>query len=234
MKPKVIISGGSAGIGREIALHLTSSHEVHTFARNAVRDKRDDPRGSAIHHLEGIDVRQTENFESLDLGQFDCLVNNVGIAYDGILATQSVESIHEIISVNLTSLAILTKLYLRSRLAIRKPGVIVNVSSIISTRGYSGLAVYSATKAGIDGLTRSLAREMGAKKFRVNSVLPGYVATDLSRNLNEEQRRQITRRTPLGRLAEPDDIAPVVAFLLSEDARFITGQCLVVDGGLTC
>lgn len=233
MKPKVIISGGSAGIGREIALHLTNSHEVHTFARNAIRDKLDDPRGATINHLEGIDVRQTEIFESLDLGQFDCLVNNVGIAYDGILATQSVESIHEVISVNLTSLAILTKLYLRSRLAVRKPGVIVNVSSIISIRGYSGLAVYSATKAGIDGLTRSLAREMGPKKFRVNSVLPGYVATDLSRNLTEDQRRQIIRRTPLGRLAEPEDIASVVAFLLSDQARFMTGQCIVVDGGLT-
>jgi len=110
----------------------------------------------------------------------------------------------------------------------------VNVSSIVGLRGFTGTAAYAASKAGLDGVTRALAREVGRRGITVNSVAPGYIATELSRSLTEEQREQIVRRTPLGELARPDDVADCVRFLLSNSARCITGQTIVVDGGLSC
>ena len=113
-------------------------------------------------------------------------------------------------------------------------GCIVNISSVHALRGHSGVAVYSATKAALDGLTRSLARELGPRRIRVNSVAPGYFDSDMTRKMADEQRKRIARRTPLGRLARIDEIANVVYFLTSDEASFITGQTLVVDGGITC
>jgi 3-oxoacyl-[acyl-carrier protein] reductase len=167
------------------------------------------------------------------LAECDALVNNVGIAYDGILAMQSLQSIEEIVQVNLVSLLYLTKLYVRERLAVSQPGNVVTIGSIVAIRGYRGLAAYSASKGALSSMTRALAREMGAKGFRFNTVLPGFIETDMSRSLSGEQRKQIIRRTPLGRLAKVDDVVPIVRFLLSEDSRFITGQEIIVDGGIT-
>ena len=112
-------------------------------------------------------------------------------------------------------------------------GSIVNISSIVGLRGYSGLSAYAATKGGIDAMTRALARELGERQIRVNSIAPGYLETEMTHGLDERQKDQIVRRTPLGRLGRPEDVAGVVRFLLSDQARFITGQTLVVDGGIT-
>jgi 3-oxoacyl-[acyl-carrier protein] reductase len=109
----------------------------------------------------------------------------------------------------------------------------VNISSIIALRGYTGLAAYSASKAGMDGLTRALAREVGRRQITVNSVNPGYLETEMSTSLEQQQRQQIIRRTPLGRLGRVEDIVPLVQFLLSAEAAFITGQSIVVDGGVS-
>jgi 3-oxoacyl-[acyl-carrier protein] reductase len=113
-------------------------------------------------------------------------------------------------------------------------GCIVNISSVNAIRGHSGVAVYSATKAALDGMTRSLARELGPRKIRVNSVAPGYFDSDMVSDMTEEQKQRIARRTPLGRLARIDEVASAVHFLTSDQASFITGQTLVVDGGITC
>ena len=113
-------------------------------------------------------------------------------------------------------------------------GRIINISSIVGLSGYRGLSVYSATKAALDGFTRSLARELGSRNITVNSVAPGYLTTEMTETLADRQARQIIGRTPLGRLGDPAEVADLVKFLASEQAAFITGQVIVIDGGITC
>ncbi|HYD70519.1 SDR family NAD(P)-dependent oxidoreductase [Azospirillum sp.] len=161
------------------------------------------------------------------------LVNNAGIAREGILATFPDAETAAVIQTNLVGAIQTARTVLRHLLRQGGAGRIVNISSIIGLRGYTGLAAYSASKAGLDGLTRALAREVGRRGITVNSVAPGYLDTEMSGTLSAEQRRQIVRRTPLGRLGTAADVEPVVRFLLSDAAAFITGQTLVVDGGIT-
>lgn len=162
------------------------------------------------------------------------LINNAGIAGEGILATFPTIDAARIIEVNLLGALYMTRAVLRQLLASKSGGRIINISSIIGSRGYTGLAAYSASKAGLDGLTRSLAREVGRRGITCNSIAPGYFLTEMSRSLSPAQRAQIINRTPLNRLGEPGDILEAVKFLLSEGASFITGQTLIIDGGITC
>jgi len=224
---KIFITGTSRGLGLSIADRLNENHDVVGCGRTMMNPP---PK---FNYLSNIDFRKPESFQNLDLSSFDVLINNVGIAFDGLLATQSENNIEDVIQVNLISTLILTKHYVRQRLANRKKGIILNISSIIGIRGYAGLVSYSASKSGLDGATRALARELGPKGFRVNSILPGYMETDMSKSLSHEQKSQIVRRTPLGRLATVDDISDTIEFFISEKARFITGQSIVIDGGIT-
>ena len=176
---------------------------------------------------------QAEGCRLLKFG-FYGLVNNAGIAKEGILATfPNVESTR-ILNVNLIAALRMARRALQVLLTRPGAGRIVNISSIIALRGYTGLAAYSASKAGLDGLTRALAREVGRREITVNSVNPGYLLTDMSASLEQQQRTQIIRRTPLGRLGTVEDVSPVVRFLLSDDAGYITGQSIAVDGGISC
>lgn len=229
----VLISGASRGLGRELAKYLVSSgYKVFTFARS---EPVDGFSNNNLIHYSNVDALSPMDSKQLTsiLPEIDVLVNNVGVAFDGLLATQGVESIEDVIATNLTSVLKLTKEFLRCRLKSKLNGTIVNVSSIIGIRGYAGLAAYSASKAGLDGMTRSIAREMGPKGFRINSVLPGYFDSSMSSGLSEAQRNQIIRRTPLGRLPETADVVPVIEFLISDSSNMITGQSIVVDGGIT-
>jgi 3-oxoacyl-[acyl-carrier protein] reductase len=164
--------------------------------------------------------------------RIDALINNAGIARDGVLALANVDQIDQMLDINLRASLILAKECARLML-LQKTGHIINITSIIAARGFSGLAAYAATKAGLSGMTRALARELGSHGIRVNAIAPGYLETDMSHALSDSQRAQIIRRTPLGRLGTPEDIAPWVEFLLSTESGFMTGQVLTIDGGAT-
>jgi len=161
------------------------------------------------------------------------LVNNAAVAREGVLATFPNVETERIIGVNLIGSIRMCRLALRHMLEHDTPARILNISSIIGSRGYTGLAAYSASKAGLDGLTRALAREVGRRNITVNSVAPGYLETDMSSQLEQRQRQQIVNRTPMSRLGTVDDVIPLILFLLSEDAGFITGQTIFVDGGIS-
>jgi 3-oxoacyl-[acyl-carrier protein] reductase len=168
-----------------------------------------------------------ERWETIEV-----LVNNAGVARDGILAMSDDDDVDLVVDLNLKGTLHITKLVTRRMLA-RRRGHVVNISSIVGLSGYRGLSVYSATKAALDGLTRSLARELGSRGIVVNSIAPGYLRTEMSHGLDAAQLDQIVRRTPAGRLGEPADIARIVLFLTDPANDYITGQVIVADGGLT-
>jgi 3-oxoacyl-[acyl-carrier protein] reductase len=165
-------------------------------------------------------------------GRIDVLVNNAGVAREGMLALFDDAAVDTVIDLNLRATIRFTRLVSRHMLA-RRAGCIVNISSIVGISGYRGLSVYGATKAALDGFTRALARELGSRGIRVNSVAPGYLRTAMTGEMDAGHLDQIARRTPRGRLGGPEDVAGVVRFLCSEQAKFITGQTIVVDGGIT-
>ena len=160
------------------------------------------------------------------------LVNNAALGLDGVLATMHDREIEKLVQVNILAPMLLTKYVSRSMLLLGE-GRIVNIASIIGFTGFSGLSVYGATKAALLGFTRSLARELGKARITVNAVAPGYMATSMTEGLAGEKLEMITRRSPLGRLATPEEVAGSVAYLLGSDAAMITGTTMTVDAGST-
>lgn len=238
----VIVTGGSRGLGAGIVqAYLDSGDRVATCARSRTAEIEkwaSDPAYEGRFLFREADMsnrEQTAAFVQEVLTTWDTvdvLVNNAGVARDGILAMARDEDVDAVIDLNLKGTLHITKLVSRRMLA-RERGHIVNISSIVGISGYRGLAVYSATKAAMDGITRALARELGSRGIIVNSVAPGYLRTEMSHGLDEEQLNQIVRRTPAGRLGEPADIARIVMFLTAPENDYITGQVIVADGGLT-
>jgi 3-oxoacyl-[acyl-carrier protein] reductase len=237
----ILLSGGSRGLGLAIARSLLEAgHRVATFSRKSTPEiealKAD--HAGRLTYVPG-DMADSPSLSRVvaavekETGPIDALINNAGIAYDGVLAGMPPEQIERLIQVNLTGALLLTRLVVR-RMLLRNAGNIINISSIIGLRGYSGLAAYSATKGGLDAMTRALARELGGRNIRVNSIAPGYLETEMTHGLSDFQRDQVVRRTPLGRLGVPADVVGVVQFLLSPASAYMTGQTLVVDGGVTC
>ena len=235
----IILSGGSRGLGKAIAEGLLQAgYRVSTFSRS-VTDFVKQLEGnkhflfSAADLVDAASVSAFLKSAEATLGPPYGLVNCAAIAHDGLLATMPDDSIRKMLATNAEGTLRLTKLVVRRMLLARAGGVILNISSISSIRGFRGLSAYAFTKGGMDAFTRALARELGEQKIRVNAIAPGYYDTEISRNLKDAQKAQILRRTPLGRLGRPEDVVGAVLFFLSDQASFITGQVLVVDGGST-
>jgi 3-oxoacyl-[acyl-carrier protein] reductase len=239
----VLISGGSRGLGAAIARRcLDLGHTVATFSRSTtafIEEQRErDPRGVQLHWaaVDGRDDEALRQFVDTVVeryGGIDVLVNNAAVGRFGLFPLMRLPDIDESVAVNLRTNVVLARLctpFMVSRAA----GCILNISSVNAVRGNAGVAVYSATKAALDGFTRALARELGPKNIRVNSLAPGYFTSDMVSGLTERQMRKLVHSTPLGRLGTIEEMAEAALFLISPAASFITGQTLVVDGGATC
>lgn len=238
----VVVTGGSRGLGAGIVrAYLANGDAVATCARSATPETEAwaaDPELADRFLFVPADLSASSDAAAFvgavidKWGHVDVLVNNAGVARDGILGLVPDDDIDTVVDLNLKGTLYVTRLVSRRMLA-RGGGSIVNISSIVGRSGYRGLAVYSATKAALDGLTRALARELGSRGITVNGIAPGYLRTEMSHGLDEAQLGQIVRRTPAGRLGEPQDIARVALFLTDPANTYLTGQVIVVDGGLT-
>ncbi|WP_405579629.1 SDR family NAD(P)-dependent oxidoreductase [Streptomyces sp. NBC_01092] len=240
-----VVSGGSRGLGLGLIAHLLDEgYHVATFSRTEsegltkLRASLADPDRLHWSQLDGAGDQAGAAADFVrDIvrrrGRVDLLVNNAGIGLEGLLSTTPPTALDRALQVNLNLPVHLTRACLKPMLA-RGGGCVVNISSINAVRGQQGVAVYSAAKAGLDGLTRSLAKEVGPAGIRVVGLAPGYFDSEMTAGMPEDTRRRLTRRTPLGRLGTVDDVVDVFAFLISDRARFITGQTITVDGGYTC
>jgi 3-oxoacyl-[acyl-carrier protein] reductase len=240
----VLVTGGSRGIGLAVARRLAAAgYNVVAVARRE-SDELKDAIGEAVKQGRG-----GLRFRAFDLSEIDAipafvkelrdefgaiygLVNNAGVGTEGLLATMHNSEIEALLRLNVLSPVILTKYVVRHMMA-DGAGRIINMSSIIASTGYNGLSVYGATKAAATGFTRSLAREVGKLGITVNSIAPGFIDTELTQGLGDEQRKRIAGRSALRRLPEADDVARMVEFLLGEGGRNITGSVLTVDAGNT-
>ena len=240
----VLVTGGSRGLGLGIAQTLASSgFRVIVIARHegslfpAARAQVEQEATGALHFLafdlEKIDaIGYMVKSLSREFGAFFGLVNNAALGASGILASVPDSAIDRLVRVNVTSPITLTKHLTRSMMT-GNGGRIVNISSVVGNTGYNGLSIYSASKAAVGGLTRALARELGPLGITVNTVAPGFVDTEMTRALTATQRAQIVRRSALRRLPAVADVAHLVNFLFSDDARNITGTVMTVDAGAT-
>jgi 3-oxoacyl-[acyl-carrier protein] reductase len=237
-----VVTGGSRGIGRAIALRLAEqgADVAFSYVANEAAAKE------TVAAIEGFgrkalpvqaDVSQPESADALiktaleAFGRIDILVNNAGITRDDLIMRMSLDDWRDVLETNLFGAFYAIKAVTRPMLKARS-GRIVNITSVSGQAGQIGQANYSSAKAGLIGLTKATARELASRGITCNAVAPGFVLTELTKDLNEDLQKQLTERTPLGRFGTVEEIASAVAFLVSDEAAFITGQVLAVDGGL--
>ena len=242
LKGKVaLVTGGARGIGREIAERLGGAG-----ADLAIFDVLEDVAGAAGEMAKALGVKVvgyrvnvTDSAEVdaavgsvvKDLGRLDVLVNNAGITRDGLIMRMKDEDWDAVLAVNLKGAFLCTRAASRPMLK-QRSGRVVNIASVVGLMGNAGQANYAASKAGLIGLTKTCAKEFGSRGVTVNAVAPGYIRTAMTEELTEEQREKMLSLVPLGRLGEVADVAAAVAFLASDDAAYVTGQVLTVDGGM--
>ncbi|HEV3404343.1 MAG TPA: 3-oxoacyl-[acyl-carrier-protein] reductase [Gaiellaceae bacterium] len=228
-----LVTGGSRGIGRAIALELGRAGASVVVGYRSGKDEAEAVAAEIGGRAVQADVADPESAKALvaAAGDLDILVNNAGLTRVGLLARMPDEDWREVIETNLSSVFYTCRAVTRGMMK-RRAGSIVNISSIVGVHGNWGQTNYGASKAGIIGFTKSLARELGSRNVRANVVAPGYVRTALTDVLPAEARDAMLAATPLGRLGEPEDVAGAVRFLCSDEASFITGEVVLVDGGM--
>ena len=236
-----IVTGASRGIGEAIAKQLSScGAKIILIARNsdqlvAVKETINSNGGIAesiagdVSNLNSISEIVTNTIDKW--GQIDILVNNAGIARDNIIMRMKEDDWDSVMNINLKGCFNGIKSVARPMIK-NKAGRIINITSVIGQIGNAGQSNYAASKAGIMGLTKSMAKELGSRNITVNAVAPGYITTDMTNELNDEVKEQMKSSIPLGRLGTPDDVANLVCFLASDEAGYITGQTFNVDGGM--
>jgi 3-oxoacyl-[acyl-carrier protein] reductase len=228
-----LVTGASRGIGRAIAVELAQAGATVVIGYRTGRDEAEALAAEIGGRAVQADVADADDARSLveEAGDVDVLVNNAGLTRDGLLARMSDDDWRTVIETNLSSVFYTCRAVTRPMMK-KRAGAIVNVSSIVGVHGNWGQTNYAASKAGIIGFTKSLARELGSRNIRANVVAPGYVTTQLTDVLPEDVMAAMIRNTPLGRAGQPTDVAGAVRFLCSDEASFITGEVLLVDGGM--
>ncbi len=242
MNQVALITGGTRGIGREIA--LTLAKQGYDIALNYRTENEELEELKSMIEKEQVecllvkgDVSHFEECEQFvkqiieKFGKIDVLVNNAGITKDTLLARMKKEDFEQVLEVNLVGTFNVTKNVISYMMKARK-GRIVNISSVVGISGNAGQTNYAASKAGIIGFTKSLAKEVASRNILVNSIAPGFIKTNMTEVLKEEIKQEIAKNIPMQRLGEPKDVAGVVKFLVSEDSSYITGQVIQVDGGM--
>jgi 3-oxoacyl-[acyl-carrier protein] reductase len=237
---KVFVTGGSRGIGASIVRTLAARGATVAFTYAS----REDSAKKLLTELAGtghfcLQMQSTDE-ASVDsaikqvvekFGDIDGVVNNAGITKDGLLMRMKSEDFDAVVNTNLRGTFLVTKGFLRTMIKARK-GSIVNITSVIGQTGNAGQANYAASKAGTEGFSRSVAQEVASRNVRVNCVAPGFIDTEMTSELTEDQKKGILTKIPMERMAQAEEVATAVAFLLSEDAKYITGHTLSVNGGL--
>ena len=228
-----LVTGASRGIGRAIAAELAAAGASVVLGYRSGQQEAEALAAEIGGRAIQADVSSADDARRLveEAGDLDILVNNAGLTRDGLLARMSDEDWRTVIDTNLSSVFYTCRAVTRPMMK-KRAGSIVNISSVVGVHGNWGQTNYAASKAGIIGFTKSLARELGSRNVRANVIAPGYVKTQLTDVLPEDATAAMLQNTPLGRLGEPEDIAGAVRFLCSEAASFITGEVLLVDGGL--
>jgi 3-oxoacyl-[acyl-carrier protein] reductase len=228
-----LVTGGSRGIGRAIVLELARAGATVTLGYRSGKDEAEAVAGECGGRAVQADVSDADEAARLvaDAGEPDVLVNNAGVTRDGLLPRMPDEDWRDVIETNLSSVFYTCRAAVRPMMK-RRGGAIVNVSSVVGLHGNPGQTNYAASKAGIIGFTKALARELGSRGVRANVVAPGYITSRLTDEISEDMRALMLENTPLGRLGDPENVAGAVRFLCSDEASFITGEVLLVDGGL--
>ncbi len=242
LKDKIaVVTGGNRGIGKSIALTLGqngASLAICGINEATLKETASEIEKAGVRCLaKKVDVSNAEEVETFSkdvlntFGKIDVLVNNAGITKDNLLIRMSEQEWDEVLDTNLKSTFMMTKAFVRSMMKARQ-GRIINITSIIGIRGNAGQANYAASKAGIIGLTKTTAREFASRNITCNAIAPGFIQTDMTSLLGDKAKEELLKQIPLGFLGETVDIAGTVLFFASNEARYITGQVICVDGGM--